>query len=188
MVDRYIKLRSYEKAETRMKNPVRNVVVEYKNRRTPKNAAGLWGNIDLKAIADEVEIDLPVHTPPTIVVKPNEEPAGEFTSNPQSISEDVQAGQEAIDLPPDIIGIDENVQNLVPDAIAKAPKPDKPVPIKTVKSVRAKKLPPVALQPTTFADELKILEAENAALKKQLLMKLSAENRKLRNMLARART
>lgn len=76
----------------------------------------------------------------------------------------------------------------IPDAIAKAPQLDRPVAIKTVKTARAKKLPPVALQPTTSADELKILEAENAALKKQLLVKLSAENRELRNMLARART
>lgn len=82
MVDHHILLRSYEKAETRMKNPVRNVVVEYKNRRTPKNAAGLWGNIDLKSIADAVEGDLPVHTPSSIVEKPNGKPAEDLISTP----------------------------------------------------------------------------------------------------------
>ncbi|NKC04748.1 hypothetical protein HED55_20690 [Ochrobactrum haematophilum] len=40
-----------------MKNPIRNVVVEYKNRRARKSGNALWGNLDLKSIAREVEED-----------------------------------------------------------------------------------------------------------------------------------
>lgn len=38
-----------------MKTPNRNVVVEYKNRRSRKDSASLWGNLDLKSIAEEVD-------------------------------------------------------------------------------------------------------------------------------------
>lgn len=42
-----------------MKNPNRNVVVEYKNRRARKGPASLWGNLDLKSIARQVKADAP---------------------------------------------------------------------------------------------------------------------------------
>lgn len=40
-----------------MKNPIRNVVVEYKNRRALKKKNSLWGNLDLKSISRDVEAD-----------------------------------------------------------------------------------------------------------------------------------
>ncbi len=42
-----------------MKNPNRNIVVEYKNKRTRKGSSSLWGNLDLKSIARQVEADAP---------------------------------------------------------------------------------------------------------------------------------
>jgi len=42
-----------------MKNPNRNVVVEYKNRRARKGSSSLWGNLDLKSIARQVKADAP---------------------------------------------------------------------------------------------------------------------------------
>ncbi|MCV9907605.1 hypothetical protein OIV19_08250 [Brucella sp. HL-2] len=43
-----------------MKFPGKRLIVEYKNRRSPKNANSLWGDINLKEIAREVESDLSV--------------------------------------------------------------------------------------------------------------------------------
>lgn len=40
-----------------MKNTIRNVVVEYKNKRARKTGTSLWGSLDLKSIAREVEAD-----------------------------------------------------------------------------------------------------------------------------------
>src|SRR5690606_37615968 len=44
---------------SRMKNPNRNIVVEYKNKRARKGSSSLWGNLDLKSIARQVEADAP---------------------------------------------------------------------------------------------------------------------------------
>ncbi|WHS30150.1 hypothetical protein QLQ09_00750 [Brucella sp. NM4] len=46
-----------------MKNPIRNVVVEYKNKRARKTGTSLWGSLDLKSIAREVEADVPLSLP-----------------------------------------------------------------------------------------------------------------------------
>ncbi|MFK3668434.1 hypothetical protein ACI2JN_24680 [Ochrobactrum teleogrylli] len=46
-----------------MKNPIRNVVVEYKNKRARKTGTSLWGTLDLKSIAREVEADAPQSMP-----------------------------------------------------------------------------------------------------------------------------
>ncbi|MFP3786587.1 hypothetical protein, partial [Burkholderia sp. SIMBA_024] len=42
-----------------MKNRIRNVVVDYKNKRTRKGSSSLWGNLDLKSITEQVEADAP---------------------------------------------------------------------------------------------------------------------------------
>jgi hypothetical protein len=53
------------------------------------------------------------------------------------------------------------------------------------KPVKAK---PVSKAPADILDELAVLEAENATLKRQLAQKLNTENQQMRKMLIRIET
>ncbi|MBA8840428.1 hypothetical protein [Ochrobactrum sp. RH2CCR150] len=178
-----------------MKNPIRNVVVEYKNRRARKGGNSLWGNLDLKSIARAVEEDTKAPAP----VEPTQPAISATSSEPVTTTHEPSLQVEAVVEPkivvadaPEIIAAEAEVapqetQNPVAAKAATSP-------VRTRKKLnvprRLKSLAdkPVKVKPAPKAtadilDELAALEAENVALKRQLAEKLSIENKRMRKML-----
>ncbi|MFW7354573.1 MAG: hypothetical protein ACODTL_00835 [Brucella sp.] len=184
-----------------MKNPIRNVVVEYKNKRARKGPASLWGNLDLKSIARQVEADVP-QSPKEAQVQPDlskpiERKAETTTINAMSRAEPVTATVEEVSREPELSNSDaskleeaastiEEMQtaNMAGNAAVTDKKPTvrrpvrKPVPQKQEAENR------VVAEPDIQA-ELSALEIENADLKRELAARLSTENRQLLRMLRR---
>ncbi|MEJ5083157.1 hypothetical protein [Ochrobactrum sp. MYb379] len=184
-----------------MKTPNRNVVVEYKNRRSRKDSASLWGNLDLKSIAEEVDA--------LIVTSPAESDAVQ----PSSKKNDVETTSKLAKTPPRILSVKEDTAEVairddmsVVDAVAitSTPVPAPPVQIPSEKAeasgiveeqpsqARNKK----AVQPKKrviervssddeIRAELSHLVMENTDLKRELSTKLRKENQALLAMLKR---
>lgn len=180
-----------------MKNPVRNVVVEYKNKRARKGNVSLWGNLDLKSIAREVEADAPpapidVGAQPELPEPPDNEAAVKRPEiGPQMVTDEAVEGERKFSV----------VNTVDPERILHAPDQSqktgttekivvrgktrnssrsarKDVSQKTKKAIRPAK--------TDIRAELSLLEQENLSLKRKLFAKLNAENEKLVAMLERA--
>ncbi|MGK9086092.1 hypothetical protein KXR64_20125 [Brucella intermedia] len=181
-----------------MKKPARNVVVEYKNKRARKKSVSLWGNLDLKTIAREVEADT-VQSPVTAPADPG---LPETAENKAEVK-DTNMGLRVV------------AETQVPEARDELAAAEIAVPqpaairIDPAKSKTAEKLAvrqkkrsgqhrpsnsmlretEMVTRPVTIPDirvELSMLEQENADLKRELIAKLSEENGKLSGMLERA--
>ncbi|TNV14189.1 hypothetical protein [Ochrobactrum teleogrylli] len=174
----------------RMKNPIRNVVVEYKNRRARKSGNSLWGNLDLKSIAREVDED--VKAP--LAAEPSKPAIPQTGSKPaETIQEPAPQGKSIVEpVILEAIAPQQETETLPAIAAPASATPErkkrntrrhlKPI---ADKPVKAKPSPRAKLD---ILDELQALEAENAALKRQLAEKLAAENQKMRKMLHRIET
>ncbi|SPL62605.1 hypothetical protein [Ochrobactrum soli] len=186
-----------------MKNPVRNVVVEYKNRRPRKPNASLWGNLDLKSIAREIEEDA------------QQSHVQAYSSLLISVATENQVGIEATnDLPP-AVAVPENTADtpVIPESPVNAVREPEEAAIVTLplpesgKEPKAKVTPkkpsgqragtriarlkqrgatPPVIAEMDTPGELALLETENAALKRELIAKLKAENKLLLTMLGKA--
>lgn len=186
---------------SRMKNPNRNIVVEYKNKRTRKGSSSLWGNLDLKSIARQVEADAPqspveVRVQPdlskpierksettTINAVPQTEPVikqvEEALSEPELSNIDASGPEEAL------IAMEElQTANMVADAIVRKKKPSVRRSLKKSASQKQEAANRVVAEPDIQA-ELSALEIENADLKRELAARLRMENRQLLKMLRR---
>ncbi|WP_273795030.1 hypothetical protein [Brucella intermedia] len=183
-----------------MKNPVRNVVVEYKIKRARKGNVSLWGDIDLKTIAMEVAADT------------SEAPAAA-----------AQAGSDGPQPPQNRAELDDTnlVKKIVPTvktlenerehSVLDAAEPEqamiapntvqKPEIAERIIVRREDRFPrrgegkgvlrktKMATRPVAMIDmraELLFLEQENASLKRELIAKLRAENENLFAMIKRA--
>jgi len=184
-----------------MKNPNRNIVVEYKNKRARKGSSSLWGNLDLKSIARQVEADasqspmevraeadLPkpierktenaatkvvVHADPVI------EQVEEVLSEPELSNIDASGPEEAL------IAMEElQTANMVADAIIREKKPSVRRRMKKSVPFKREAVSRIAAEPDIQA-ELSALEIENADLKRELAARLRMENRQLLKMLRR---
>ena len=182
-----------------MKNPIRNVVVEYKNKRARKGPASLWGNLDLKSIARQVEADVP-QSPKEAQVQPDlskpiERKAETTTIKTKSQSEPVTAKVEEALNEPELSNMDaskpeeaslamEELQtaNTAGNAIVREKtravrrRVKKSVPFKRETANR------IIAEPDIQA-ELSALEIENVDLKRELAGRLGMENRQLLKML-----
>ena len=182
-----------------MKNPLRGVVVEYKGGRHARKRSkpnNLWGNIDLKAIAEDVQDDISLLSS-QVASKIN---APENTAAPV---DKVAAYEEPLAPAPAPRILEVVSQPLTVSALSEIlpAKPTEPVPPKHQPKIvsqprRARKSQPeqapiVADTVTPRAEaihiggEIEVLEAENAALKRQLMEKLRSENAQLAKMLIR---
>lgn len=183
-----------------MKNPIRNVVVEYKNKRARKGSASLWGNLDLKSIARQVEADAP-QSPVDAVVEPDLshpiERKAETTINAMSRAEPVTAKVEEALNEPELSNMDASkpeeaslamealqTANLVADAIVRKKKPSVRRPVTKTVLQKRETANRVVAEPDIQA-ELSALEIENADLKRELAARLRTENRQLLKMLRR---
>ncbi|MBR7653783.1 hypothetical protein KCX83_15800 [Brucella oryzae] len=178
-----------------MKNPIRNVVVEYKNKRARKGSASLWGNLDLKSIARQVETDAP-QSPLDAQVEPDlsqpiERKAEATTIKAVSQTEPVLEQLEDALSEPELLNIDaskleeaaskiEKMQtaNTAGNAAVRDKKPAVRRPVKQQAAIR------VFAEPDIQA-ELSALKIENAELKRELAARLATENRQLLKMLQR---
>ncbi|MHC5232977.1 hypothetical protein [Brucella sp. LJL56] len=178
-----------------MKNPVRNVVVEYKNKRARKGNVSLWRSLDLKSIAREVEADAlqaPMHVraeadlpePPdnkSKVINPNVVP--QIVTAAEAIEE--EGGPSVVDAvePERAIMVPNPVQK--PEIIVgrKSRTSGRGVRTKVSQQTRAATRRVATID---IRDELSFLEQENVSLKRELIAKLHAENENLYAMLERA--
>lgn len=184
-----------------MKNPNRNIVIEYKNKRTRKGSSSLWGNLDLKSIARQVEADAPqspveVRVQPDLSkpierktetttinavsqIEPVIEQVEEALSEPELSNMDASKPEEAS------LAMDEmQTANMVADAIVRKKKPSVRRRMKKSASQKQEAANRVVAEPDIQA-ELSALEIENADLKRQLAARLRMENRQLLKMLRR---
>lgn len=182
-----------------MKNPVRNVVVEYKNKRARKAHVSLWGDLDLKTIAREVaaetlqpgvtaraETEFPVspespthsHDINAIVVSPTRVVKGEpKPSGPGAAASEQEMIAQAPVLKP------ETIKGTIAKQKNRSSKRGmrKSVPQITNAVTRSEMMKDICA-------ELSFLEQENAILKRKLIARLGAENEKLISMLKQAHT
>ncbi|MBB5704568.1 hypothetical protein FHS76_004490 [Ochrobactrum daejeonense] len=184
-----------------MRNPNRNIVVEYKNKRTRKGSSSLWGNLDLKSIARQVEADAP-QSPMEVQAQPDlPKPIERRTENATTkvvayaelVIEQVEEAPRAPKLsyidasgPEEVLIAMEELQtaNMAGNAAVREKKPSvrrrmkKSVPFKREVANR------IVAEPDIQA-ELSALENENADLKRELAARLRMENRQLHKMLRR---
>lgn len=174
-----------------MKNPIRNVVVEYKNKRARKGNVSLWGDIDLKTIAREIEADT------------SEAPAAADGPEPSQN----RAELDDINLVKKIEPIEDKREQSVQDAAVPPQAMNAPVTVQRPEIAeriivrRENRFPrrgekkgvpwktKMATRPVAMNDihaELLLLEQENTSLKRALIAKLRAENDNLFAMIKRA--
>ena len=205
-----------------MKKPLRSVVVEYKGgRRTRKmnKPNALWGNIDLKAIAEDVQEDISLpgnktafgaNTRDNAAVPMEEEAASQVPAAPPPPSPVASAPRilETISTPsPEVLPTTPTRSDREDTAKSSSPpiqsgkqtssREERLVPKRRRKSAAPRpvnKAEPQQPATTLFTplattvsigDEIEALEAENAALKRQLMEKLRSENAQLAKMLMR---
>jgi hypothetical protein len=186
---------------SRMKNPIRNVVVEYKNKRARKGSASLWGNLDLKSIAQQMEADA-LQSPLDAQVEPDlsqpiERKAEATTIKAVSQTEPVLEQLEDALSEPELLNIDaskleeaaskiEKMQtaNTAGNAAVRDKKPAVRRPVEKSVPQKQETANRVVAEPDIQA-ELSALEIENADLKRELAARLGTENRQLLKMLRR---
>lgn len=194
-----------------MKPPQRRFIVEYKSgRRLPKTQmASIWGNVDLQALAREVE-DQSSHlfganrpavqeaTPPATasieLVSAHEPVVEEIAIEASSIvpiADDAESVAPTSDVVEEIAEPAPTAIELPTEATVKLAKktPGKRV-VRTLvpvpKAADGRQKPPASAEATAYpADELAALAAENKRLRQLLANQLRAENAELERMLKR---
>jgi hypothetical protein len=172
-----------------------NFVVEYKNSRrlTKGTSSSIWGNLDLKAVARQVEVDssLPMDAHAGVVSRPEEGPdpvsatptskaASDLshdglpnpTSEPVSIEKCGPATEPLAEKQTAILAAEDI-----------GPKP-KTIPRKGRDESRRRQAAAVTENQDT-PDDLATLEAENQQLKRLMIARLRSENSLLKSMLSR---
>lgn len=181
----------------------RNFVVELKSSRRltkPQNRS-IWGDTDLKALASEVETNLPVsHLGSGSSLTREKRPETHFPGNERRetrSSNDALTSDKLPQRPPAPRILQALPQAAVEPEAKPAPKEIKRTSAKRVSSVNGSDDEKQKNQTTSIAtkpqaqtqaqglDELAELEAENRRLKTMLQFRLQAENHELRKMLAR---
>lgn len=178
-----------------MKNPIRNVVVEYKNKRARKGNVSLWGDIDLKTIAREIEADM------------SEAPAAADGPEPPQNRAELDDINLVKKIEPIVETIEDEREQSVQDAAVPPQAMNAPVAVQRPEIVeriivrRENRFPrrgerkgvpwktKMATRPVAMTDihaELLLLEQENTSLKRELIAKLRAENDNLLAMIKRA--
>ena len=178
-----------------MKNPVRNVVVEYKNKRARKGNVSLWGDLDLKSIARQVEADTLQATMDACAEFDLPEPRDNRTEviDPNVVQktapsiETIEAKRE-----PSVVDVAEPERAIiVSDPVQKLEivvrQKNRSVLRGGKKAVSQKtNTATCSVATTDIRAELLYLEQENASLKRELIARLRAENANLCAMLERA--
>jgi hypothetical protein len=175
----------------------RSFVVEYKSsrRQNKVSASSIWGNTNLKAIAQAVAEDLPIgqfqsdDRAPSAAVTPTIKTVSNIQDRPPaSLSEpDVISGEPAS---PVRVIPDETGAAAVDNPIIDTKREEGPArSTQHNRLVKRKAVVPIGRQQTavliTDDDSLSALELENNRLRRLLIERLKSENERLTEMLAR---
>lgn len=183
-----------------MKKPQRNFVIEYKSGRRKadvKAPSSIWGSLDLKSVARDVETVLPPQLPGDAnlvasepVRLPDEPaPATQVHDHHAPISKGVDFDLATGDV---IAAQDENDAQEIYDNAAQEPQSRKPRKASRGRRALGSRPMPKArndapIEPDVGLDELDELEKENRVLKTMLVAKLRMENSWLRERLQAGR-
>ena len=194
-------LKFLRESYSRMKNPNRNIVVEYRNKRARKGSSSLWGNLDLKSIARQVEADEP-QSPMDAQVQPDlskpiERKTETTTIKAMSQAEPVIEQVEEALSERELSNMDASIweeaslamdklqtANMAGNAVVREKKPSVRRGMKKSAPQKQEAADRVVAEPDIQA-ELSALEIENANLKRELGVRLRMENRQLLKMLRR---
>lgn len=171
-----------------MKHPTRNVIVEYKGRRARTNSNSMWGNLDLKSIARQIEDDSELGA---------SEAQNVDKQSSSSLSVDQVKAEEPVDLELEQTASTESLSAEDEKPVDHVDKPNRPLNERSKKKSsgnrRMKKiarqqrvdlpLPSITSRPDET--DLQSLHAENIHLRSLMIAKLRSENEKLRTMLAK---
>ena len=171
-----------------MKHPTRNVIVEYKGRRARTNSNSMWGNLDLKSIARQIEDDSELGA---------SEAQNVDKQSSSSLSVDQVKAEEPVDLELEQSASTESLSAEDEKPVDHVDKPNKPLNLRSQKKPSGNRgvkkiarqqrvdlpLPSSASRPD--AAVLQSLHAENIHLKNLMIAKLRSENEKLKTMLAK---
>jgi len=185
-----------------VKNPVRNVVVEYKNKRSRKANGSLWGDLDLKSISREVETVLPQSEVKGSAHSDVSEPLVKKPKNTVWVDLPVIVADEKFEddqttSEPDVVeAVEFKIEVPVTHPSPKAEHSKSPSIEHKNSSVGSTgiatsqqhhKVTTLSVTDMDLRTELTFLESENASLKRELITKLRLENENLSAMLARMR-
>lgn len=183
-----------------MKNPVRNVVVEYKNKRSRKANGSLWGDLDLKSISREVETAVsqsPIKGPAHFDVS---EPLANKVKNtvrndlPVIVADEKFEDDQTTREPDVVETVEFEIEAPVTHPSPKSELSESPsskhknpsVGSTSIATSRPRqKGTTLSVMDMDLHTELTFLESENASLKRELITKLRLENENLSAMLAR---
>lgn len=190
-----------------MKTPQRPFVVEYKanRRQTQTRPSSIWGSLDLRAVARQVEADGILPQTGHLVARPtvdDPKPAETSVPSPDLFAAEHHPHGPAGGILPDGIGAaKQELSSEAPateQSIARTPRHQR-IPgaskLTAAASVQTEpaSIPAIApvtdrqarLQPDNQMDDLSALDAENRRLKRLLIAKLREENWVLQTMLRR---
>lgn len=183
-----------------MKNPVRNVVVEYKNKRSRKRNGSLWGDLDLKSISREVEPVLPQSLVKGSAHSDVSEPLVSKAKStfrddlPVIVADEIFDGDQTTKEPDVVEDVEFEIEASVTHPSPKSELSESRSTKRKIRPVGRTKIA-TSQQPhraTTLSvtdkdlrTELKFLESENGSLRRELITKLRLENENLSAMLAR---
>ncbi|OIS90544.1 hypothetical protein BLA27_26255 [Brucella cytisi] len=175
-----------------MKNPNRHVVVEYKNRRSRKATNALWGTMDLKSIASDIESELPPSSDAPAQLDVLTDTASHAVARApepelQADTEEVTASGQNV-LPGSQNDFPGDQGHTGPDAPERPDEAISPSETTSRKPLTKKRRNRDRAETTIQSDilrELATLEKENAELKQELIISLRAENDQLKLMLLR---
>ncbi|WP_143132869.1 hypothetical protein [Brucella cytisi] len=181
-----------QESRLRMKNPNRHVVVEYKNRRSRKATNALWGTMDLKSIASDIESELPPSSDAPAQLDVLTDTASHAVARApepelQADTEEVTASGQNV-LPGSQNDFPGDQGHTGPDAPERPDEAISPSETTSRKPLTKKRRNRDRAETTIQSDilrELATLEKENAELKQELIISLRAENDQLKLMLLR---
>jgi hypothetical protein len=154
-----------------MKNPTRNLIVEYKGRRARTSPKSMWGDLDLKSIAQQVEEDQDLKVPTV----PDQVDQTIDIHNVDRTEEKVASHVDS--LPVSDLDQSEKIQDSVRSQTVAVRR-------KKNTAARQRKASAPSVELAAESTDLESLDAENIRLKILLAAKLREENDQLKAMLA----
>ncbi len=191
-----------------MRTPRRDFAVEYKStrRQTKPQPKSIWGNVDLRAVARQVDADDALSMPEPTQSEPVEtqraepsSPSNAATHLAANFPDNVDGRQPLADAEPETVDavqppdpeVSINEPHLAGNAATSSPRtrdrksPGRKSSAQTTRFSHSVDAPNASLPPVALGDDILALDAENRRLKRLLADKLRNENEQLRSILGR---
>ena len=191
-----------------MRTPRRDFAVEYKStrRQTKPQPKSIWGNVDLRAVARQVDADDALSMPEPLQSEPVEtqraepsSPSNDATHLAANCPDNVDDRQPLDDAKPEAVDavqppdpeVSINKPHLAGNAATSSPRTrdrksaGRKSSAQTTRYSHFVDAPNASLPPVALGDDILALDAENRRLKRLLADKLRSENELLRSILGR---